>query len=92
MGYILYSTLIRDSSDLYLDFLEEFSFPTDESKYHFLEIQEKQDLMELAIILYDDVTQWKMIAILNNIEDPMLSVGMKIRVVKSEFLEDITNV
>jgi len=91
MAYVLYKQAIQDGEDLYTDLIEPIIFPLEEEKYYNIVLQKNQDLFDVAILVYNDIYQWKMLAILNNIEDPMLVGETKIRVLRPSFLKEVVN-
>jgi len=92
MSYYLYKNKLQENENLLLDHIQELVFPDNETKYYYVNLVQNQDLMEVAVLLYDDVSQWKMLAILNNIDDPMSIEDKRIIALRPEYLDEITNV
>jgi len=91
MSHSLYDTKIQINEDTYLDNIIDIDFPEDESKYYTVTVIDNQDIMMIAELLYSDVSQWKMLCILNQIEDPFMINIRKIKAIRPEFLQEISN-
>ena len=91
MTYSLYDTKIQTDEDVILDNIIDVTFPQDEDSYITINVRENQDLMEIARLIYGDVSQWKMLAILNKIEDPFKVLHKTILAIKPELLEEVGN-